>query len=369
MSFVPFIDVAVGLIFTYLLLGLIVTAMQELIASFTSARGKLMRDTIAQLVANGSRSKQFFKDVYKHPLITSSSASKLPSYMPSNTFALAVVDALSDDSQMPVFSQIENGLKKIPEGPSRDSLTVLICDAGGDITVLKASLACWFDDAMDRASGVYKRRSQTFALFVGAVVAVSLNIDSINIANQLWLDQTLRNNTVTAAEAFTGSATGQAAVANSAAVAAGTAPTPTVAEARADLATNVTALNNLALPIGWHGILDCDEEPTAIAGAGKPKPGTVGADVQNPQTGSCHHAGETLPVDIAGLPHWVRVVFDYFVHLGWVGALLLICGWAITALAVSLGAPFWFNLLENAFSIRGAGPKPPRGAESCPPGG
>jgi hypothetical protein len=35
-------------------------------------------------------------------------------------------------------------------------------------------------------------------------------------------------------------------------------------------------------------------------------------------------------------------------------------GWAITGLALSLGAPFWFDLLGMLMNIRGAGPKPAR---------
>jgi len=38
-------------------------------------------------------------------------------------------------------------------------------------------------------------------------------------------------------------------------------------------------------------------------------------------------------------------------------------GWFITVLAISLGAPFWFDLLNRLINVRGAGPKP-----STPPG-
>ena len=35
-----------------------------------------------------------------------------------------------------------------------------------------------------------------------------------------------------------------------------------------------------------------------------------------------------------------------------------ILGWLITALAVSLGAPFWFDLLNRLVKLRGTGTKP-----------
>jgi hypothetical protein len=39
-------------------------------------------------------------------------------------------------------------------------------------------------------------------------------------------------------------------------------------------------------------------------------------------------------------------------------------GWLITACAVSLGAPFWFNLLQDLLSLRASGPKPPASGSS-----
>ena len=39
----------------------------------------------------------------------------------------------------------------------------------------------------------------------------------------------------------------------------------------------------------------------------------------------------------------------------WDGSSVL--GWLITALAISLGAPFWFDMLNKIIRLRGAGPK------------
>jgi hypothetical protein len=33
-------------------------------------------------------------------------------------------------------------------------------------------------------------------------------------------------------------------------------------------------------------------------------------------------------------------------------------GWALTAIAVSMGAPFWFDLLGKVINVRNTGPKP-----------
>jgi hypothetical protein len=43
---------------------------------------------------------------------------------------------------------------------------------------------------------------------------------------------------------------------------------------------------------------------------------------------------------------------------------LKIIGWLITALAVAMGAPFWFDLLSRLINVRGSGPKPATSAAS-----
>ena len=40
--------------------------------------------------------------------------------------------------------------------------------------------------------------------------------------------------------------------------------------------------------------------------------------------------------------------------------LIQILGWFLTAAALSLGAPFWFDLLNQFINLRGAGQKPAR---------
>ena len=300
MSLGPVVDIAIGLIFIYLLLGLLTTALQEAGAGALKLRGKQLKTAISGLIADGNKAAPLFEQVFGHPLIGGAAATTLPSYVPSRNFALAVIDTLSSGSQGTAFSQIENGIGQMPPGSARDALVFFIKDAGGDLDKLKASLATWYDDAMDRLSGVYKRYSQLFAVVVGLVLAVGLNIDSINIANTLWTQDALRAKLADAAQAYSDK----------------NASVPT-----ASAADSFQQLRDLPLPIGWDN--------------------SVGAAPSEKRA-------------------WIATVYHYLLDKGWTGRLLVIIGWLITGLATSLGAPFWFDTLKNVLSIRGAGPKPPR---------
>ncbi|MEA3210913.1 MAG: hypothetical protein QOE70_3970 [Chthoniobacter sp.] len=101
------LDVAIGLVFVYLLVSLIVSAVNELIASKLRWRAKdLWRGIQAMLESSGSvDDKQWTTQLYAHPLIrslfpfeyqgqeaTAGQEGKGPSYIPSRSFALALLD-------------------------------------------------------------------------------------------------------------------------------------------------------------------------------------------------------------------------------------------------------------------------------------
>jgi hypothetical protein len=313
------LDVTIGLAFTYLLLSIMVSGVQEIVAGRLSLRGKKLRDGIAELLAGGTAAgagSSLFDRVFGHALISelATKKDKPPSYVPARNFSMALFEALKDGSQSPLFSQIERSIAALPDGAAKQSLTAFVTQAGGDIDALQKRVETWFDDGMDRVSGVYKRFSQYFTLVCGLVVAIVLNVDSIGLARTLWNDPMIRGALVKAAEQYQpDEATPPAAAA-----------TDKMKEARC-------ILDSLPLPIGWR-----DTEKAKIACKAGDKPQDA--------------------IDVRG----AAVLFYDRVFNADGSGLWLIVGWIITALAVSFGAPFWFAALQQLFNIRNAGPKPPR---------
>lgn len=68
---------------------------------------------------------------------------------------------------------------------------------------------------------------------------------------------------------------------------------------------------------------------------------------------------------VSGLPG-LGLVWEVAKQEQWAGWdwLRLALGWALTAALVSLGAPFWFDLLQSIVNRRGAGPKPEEAART-----
>jgi hypothetical protein len=283
MSLGNVLNVAIGLMFTFLILGLLGTTVHEAAASLSRSRGRLLRAGLMQLLGDGSPNGALFEKVFGHAVVQSLSSKGLPAYVPANSFSLALFDSLGDGSGATRFTQIERSVQALPNGRTRQSLMAFIVEAEGDLEALRVRVETWFDDAMDRLTGIYKRRSQAIHLLFGFAVAVGFNVDSIHIAQVLWQDAGKRQAIVTMAQNYT--------TVNSTLPAAGSVD------------QMVSQLDSLPIPMGW----DSWQAPG-------------------------------------------RLVL-------WLYPLI---GWLITGFAVSLGAPFWFDLLQKVMNInvRGTGPKP-----------
>ena len=150
----------------------------------------------------------FARTLYAHPLIASLSQSSTgkPSYIPSRTFVLAVLDGLTERGQAPPANagEVRSALSKLPPAQQdlATALSVLLHDAGGDMEDFKKILEQWFDNSMERVSGWYKRQTQWILLTMAAVVTIWTNADSIVLTNTLWRDPAIRSALVAQAQQY-----------------------------------------------------------------------------------------------------------------------------------------------------------------------
>ena len=93
------LDIATGIVFIYLLLSLMCSALNEMVAWFLGLRASTLKSGIEQLLADPALAN-ISQRVYAHPLVKAlSEAGKDPSYIPSRTFAYALIDELIAESK------------------------------------------------------------------------------------------------------------------------------------------------------------------------------------------------------------------------------------------------------------------------------
>ena len=275
------LDVAVGLIFFYFLFSMITSHVNEMISSTLQWRAKELEAQIHQMLGDPDLANK----VLQSPMITSIAAKGgKPSYIPPNTFALALFDAFVPEGQNSnVFDHVRAGVvKSLPANRASQTVLNLVDRANGSMTLARANAETWFNTAMDRLSGAYKRRIQILTLGVSLVLTMAVGADTLAIADALYKEPSLR-------AAVTGAA--QATPSNT------QAPGGNQSGSFSSLQQANDLLQKQGFPLGWGA----------------------------------------LPTDIVG---WLKKIL----------------GLLITTLAVSLGAPFWFDLLRNIANLRSSGP-------------
>lgn len=190
----------------------------------------------------------------------------------------------------------------------------------GETTLAKArkNVEKWFDDSMDRVSGAFKRYSQTMALMIGFLIALFLNVDSIDLTLYLLREPAVRQ-----------------ALANNA---ANFQIPPGEMEANPEEA--LRNLRNqfvgLSLPVGW-GITNFENQ-AMINNSCRLFPGTN-------QAFGIRILGSTRCI----VPPQSTSQMNLAIKVG---------GILLTALAARQGAPFWFDILKRAVNLRGTGANP-----------
>lgn len=310
----PVLDVAIGISFVYLLLSLICTTVNEMIAGGRKTRAKFLDKGITRLLGGN---EEFKKLLYKHPMIQSlaeSDTAICPSYIPADKFATALLDLISGKGKsLSDFAALREGVKSIPGEHFQGAMTAILDRSADDAASARMLVEKWFDENMDRVGGWYKRNAQVNAVIVASILAVVLNADTLHIASLLWTTPTLRAAVVEQARVRSQKSRPEELL-PMVEYSDPTKPTEgTPINVPSDQALTQEEKSQLSELTGWQN------------------------DWKAFQDWRQDLPGSTAP--------WGRL----FEHL---------FGWILTALAVSMGAPFWFDTLNRFMNIRNAGRAP-----------
>jgi hypothetical protein len=326
------LEIALGLVLVYLLLSLLMTAVQEGLEHMMRTRARDLRAALLELVQGD---ESLLKEIYKHPLIfalhkarndedLSEKSKALPSYIPREAFSAALIDLIEakkaavaggtgTEGAATEAADAAGGGEVPPPAPA--PLDDLISAYEGlkritrdEVPALRREVEKWYDGAMDRASGWFKRRAQRNLFLLGFGASLLLNINSVTIARHLAIDPQARNYADQLAQRVAREGLPEAREATG-------APLEQAKGSWTAAAAYREQIKEVGLPIGWD-----ETGVDRIVRAFPPRPAEAG--------------------------------IGYYV--GWtLAALVLLLGYLVTALAVMLGAPFWFDVLNKIMVIRG----------------
>jgi hypothetical protein len=384
----PILDIALGLLFIFLLHSLLATSIKEAIATAFALRARTLRKGIVTGMLSdtpcygrwksmvigflntlkeigyliiGHRAKEERKLgtlFYNHPIIKNYGSSRIfphPSYIPNSNFSQVLIDVLQEDFEQKLpsivhyeyslhdtipISQIEEtirkasfseklkhlfdyygsyynvGLKPIEAVIEKDTWRILLLHYESsmenqvhNMELFAKKLENWFEESMWRVSGWYKRQTQAILFCIGIVMAVVFNIDSIDIAKKLSKDKDLREQMVQMTTSYAESHP--------------TLPSnDTIASATVTFDSVASKFSKAYL------MLDKDNEDLS-------KLLILGWSDFEKEERFCRKVGHVLHSTFSSKQK--------------------IIGFLITGFAVSLGAPFWFDLLSKIITIRATG--------------
>lgn len=235
-----------------------------------------------------------------------------PSYISADTFVKALLGSLDPTKPIPGIADLQPAIEALPTSNMRDALLAGLTAASSDFDKFRTEVAKWFDDSMERLGGAYKRQLKWISLIIGLAVAVIVNADSFDVGYALWSDNALRAQMVQTASEVVQKGLPEAKE-----------PDLQVVAKAFDDANKALR----PLPIGW---------PLRTA------PGWPSVFSPDP------------------ILNWGFVTWIAFLWFWCWFCFTKLVGWGVTAFALSLGAPFWFDLLSKFINIRGTGTKPQR---------
>jgi hypothetical protein len=184
------LEVAIGLTFCYGTVALIVATLQEALAAAFRLRANTLLMGVKSML-NDPHFVGLARAVYAHPLVNPHADGTTderglrsrPSYIEPAHFAIALVDSLWKAPGD--FLQLRGAIEAIPDLQVRQAMLGLYGRAR-DLQQFQDMLAGWFDNAMARMSGSYKRRQLLISLLLALLLAILFNIDSIHLFRVLW---------------------------------------------------------------------------------------------------------------------------------------------------------------------------------------
>jgi hypothetical protein len=299
---------------------------------------------------------------------------RTPSYIPARSFAMALLDLKDRGWKLPEGKGIDaivdvlkkDSLLDVTEFVNRPEVAKALQAANIPVDDLKAraqaevqklhdSVEVWFNNAMDRVSGAYKRYTQVLLILMGFVAAVVVNADTFQIWRTLAANDELRARVVLQVQEVMADSSFRRLVFPT--------PAPTDTAATDTAATDTVATDTTA---GDTTRTDTPATDTPRSGA---TAGTSGSGTAKADSAALDRLKRTLAVlegndlDLG----WTKADRDYF--FSFPGFFVKLLGFLVTGLAVSLGAPFWFDTLNKIIAIRLAGRAPdekPKNPEGGP---
>ncbi|MEO9964568.1 MAG: hypothetical protein ABJF11_02195 [Reichenbachiella sp.] len=394
------LDVVIGLVFIYLLYSLFASMIAEIISNILTLRAKNLREALNRMIndedADGDvkyprlaalmdvAPKEYVNNLinnfYNHQEVKylGRKSQLSPSAIKASNFSKVLLDKIKKlGSGKTEVEQIRSGLNKLIKttdikpkdlehvilgSSTAEYVESLLDDCQNDLEKFRGQLENWFDRTMEQTTEWYKQRMQKILLIIGFFIAWFFNVDTFSIVKKLSVDQDARDKMVQMASAYiennshqkygdilptgvkVGTDTLKLDSATKAALVDYNTRLEELQKVNDELRKDMEAANStLGLGSWLPDSLKINKKGKIIY------PEYVNAAIASNLIGPYDRSAKGIEVRTC----W-KWQYLFSLLLGWPRIL----GYFITALAISLGAPFWFDMLNKLMKLRGTVKEP-----------
>src|ERR1044071_3287080 len=178
------IQVAIGIVFVWVAMAIVTSQIQEWISSILAWRAQMLEDTIVGMLGD----KDLTAKVYNHPLIKAlwtNHGQRKPGGIPEDKFALVLFEAVMNANAATAevkdsFLRFQQNVEMLKNSENHElqnfaiSMDTLLIgiehnaeNAAAAITQARQRVESWFNNAMERVGGAYRRRVRSEERRVG----------------------------------------------------------------------------------------------------------------------------------------------------------------------------------------------------------
>ncbi|MEM8858281.1 MAG: hypothetical protein AAGD96_08175 [Chloroflexota bacterium] len=352
------LEIAIGMIFIFLLLSLVCSTINEWIASILNLRGKTLQSGIRRLLEDPD-GKWLAGEFYNHPVIRGLSRGEsqvvLPSYISAETFTTVLMDLLAPQEfgnpkpLREVYGDIHERIQQIVDVENTEFgrvIMLLLDETGLTKEQLKELADGWEQVKIMRES--LKELQAKSADEIDLQQVQSLMQTITRMEAKLTLAEQRADQAIAQARQKIGDHFDQAM------------------DRVSGWYKRQTAISIFGISLVVSVLLNVDSISLASSLANNPTlRSAVVASAENGVSELRGTVGELT--EETGAQDLVDEINQLGLPIGWTPQttpenpnelINRILGWIVTTIAVSMGAPFWFDLLSRVSSLRIAGNKP-----------
>ncbi|HVN16876.1 MAG TPA: hypothetical protein VMT73_14130 [Anaerolineales bacterium] len=284
------LEVAIGLIVVYYLLGSVVSMITKGITDSLETRGVALEEYLKKLVGERSVDLTNLPQIkalqpirYKSVLSVFQTETKKVEKIPVSTLVDAFFDMTGLTGQNNLSGeQLIHLLNQLPASEGQQAVLQWVQQGVTDVKEIRGRATDYIGGILDQAAATFKANARAIVILLSIVVTFAFGVDSIQFAKDLWNNADLR----AAAQAKADAIVQQQG-------------------AGADIGTIVNQLNEFSLRLGWWEV-------------------------------------QQVPA-FTDIPGWAEFIS------------LKLAGLVLTAIAVSQGSSFWYDLLKKVTGNGGGG--------------